>query len=286
MTQTPCLNPDCDDLAAPGFSVCRWESCEPYALLDEQGGWLIIHGDGWTQHTADEGTAVDLVLPMVGEDRAAAERMVRHPSHTDGSPRAGIIDAAEVAAVREAREASYRHREASYRHLRRSLGEVGLVGVVVATVAIPCRNSVFGDDDDDAGPTSRGYWPMVAAIARIVVDSAIAADPWEPQVDLAVLRSLVAEDPWVLQRPLEVMERTGHPVPGALPGGLSWGEITRHCATAALEADVLHATRNILFLFAPPERFEDVWTLREIAHGLADADEDEDAPNDDGPTSR
>ena len=72
-------------------------------------------------------------------------------------------------------------------------------------------------------------------------------------MDLAVLRSLVAEDPWVLQRPLEVMERTGHPVPGALPGGLSWGEITRRAATVAMEADADHAARNTLAQYEAPD---------------------------------
>ena len=43
----------------------------------EAGGWVIDHGDClW--HTDDQGTAEDLVLPLVGEDRLLAERAVRH----------------------------------------------------------------------------------------------------------------------------------------------------------------------------------------------------------------
>lgn len=70
----------------------------------EQGGWLIIHRDGWTQHTTDEGTAVDLTLPLVCEDRTAAERLVRHLSH--GAPEAppvAVIDEDFASAVRRGR---------------------------------------------------------------------------------------------------------------------------------------------------------------------------------------
>lgn len=67
----------------------------------EQGGWLVFHRDGWTQHTTDEGTAIDLTLPLVGEDRTAAERLVRHYAH--GAPEAppvAVIDEDFASAVR------------------------------------------------------------------------------------------------------------------------------------------------------------------------------------------
>lgn len=42
----------------------------------ENGGWLIDHGDCcWV--TGDEGTAVDLLLPLLQEDRSAAVRVAR-----------------------------------------------------------------------------------------------------------------------------------------------------------------------------------------------------------------
>ncbi|MCH9835163.1 hypothetical protein K0U83_05850 [bacterium] len=69
-------------------------------ILD-QGGWLVVHRDGWTQHTTDEGTAIDLVLPLVGEDRTAAERLVRH--HVHGAPEGplvAVIDEDFASAVR------------------------------------------------------------------------------------------------------------------------------------------------------------------------------------------
>lgn len=75
-------------------------------ILD-QGGWLIIHRDGWTQHTADEGTAIDLVLPLVGEYRPDAERMVRHYAHRNAAgPRVAVIDEDFAAAVRCGRAAT------------------------------------------------------------------------------------------------------------------------------------------------------------------------------------
>lgn len=99
------------------------------------------------------------------------------------------------------------------------------------------------------------YFSAVGEIAQILVASAIAADPWEPEVDTDALRGLVSEDPWVLQRPLRVMRFTAHPEgwPGALPGGLSWGEITRRAATVAMEADAAHAARNTLAQYEAPD---------------------------------
>ena len=97
------------------------------------------------------------------------------------------------------------------------------------------------------------YFSAVGEIAQILVASAIAADPWEPEVDTDALRGLVSEDPWVLQRPLRVMRFTAHPEPGALPGGLSWGEITRRAARVAMGADASHAARNILGHYEAPD---------------------------------
>ena len=97
------------------------------------------------------------------------------------------------------------------------------------------------------------YFSAVGEIAQILVASAIAADPWEPEVDTDALRGLVSEDPWVLQRPLRVMRFTAHPEPGALPGGLSWGEVTRRAARVAMGADASHAARNILGHYEAPD---------------------------------
>jgi len=66
----------------PGSLAQRFDSLTDERLLDlyhEWGGWVIAHDDCWW-FTEDEGTAIDLVLCMVGDDRAAAERAVRHPS--------------------------------------------------------------------------------------------------------------------------------------------------------------------------------------------------------------
>ena len=97
------------------------------------------------------------------------------------------------------------------------------------------------------------YFATVSTIAQILVDAAVAADPWEPEVDTGDLRGLVSEDPWVLQRPLKVMEFTAHPEPGALPGGLSWGEVTRRAARVAMGADAAHAARNTLAHYEAPD---------------------------------
>ena len=97
------------------------------------------------------------------------------------------------------------------------------------------------------------YFATVSTIAQILAASAIAADPQEPKVDTDDLRGLVSEDPWVLQRPLMVMEFTASPEPGPLPGGLSWGEIARHCATVAMEADAAHAASDLLGQYEAPD---------------------------------
>lgn len=48
------------------------------ALVWDHGGWVIDHGDVlW--HTTNGGTAEDLTLPLVDEDRERAERAVSYP---------------------------------------------------------------------------------------------------------------------------------------------------------------------------------------------------------------
>ena len=101
------------------------------------------------------------------------------------------------------------------------------------------------------------YFATVSTIAQILVDAAVAADPWEPEVDTGDLKALVSEDPWVLQRPPRVMRFTAHPEPGALPGGLSWGEVTRRAARVAMGADAAHAAKNILCHYEAPDEDED-----------------------------
>lgn len=54
-----------------------------YRARRGRGGWVICRGyrDWWW--TDDEGTAVDLTLPLTGEDRAMAKRLVASRSLID-----------------------------------------------------------------------------------------------------------------------------------------------------------------------------------------------------------
>lgn len=66
------------------------------ARRSELGGWVIDHGDcyWWTD---DEGTAVDLTLCLVGDDRTRAEQIVRDPSMQAGDApviAAGLLEEA------------------------------------------------------------------------------------------------------------------------------------------------------------------------------------------------
>lgn len=64
---------------APGESATKCiGKAHALHLLQVWGGWIVDHGDCiW--HTDGEGTAVDLVLPLVKEDRDLAEAVVRAP---------------------------------------------------------------------------------------------------------------------------------------------------------------------------------------------------------------
>jgi hypothetical protein len=63
------------------------------AARADRGGWVIEHADRYW-HTDDESRAIDLVLPLVQEDRALAERIVRAPLYA--MSRAPAVSASSI----------------------------------------------------------------------------------------------------------------------------------------------------------------------------------------------